>query len=296
MRNSSLTFTQAGDLVQLVGLSYKSFIFTLEEGAEFHTHRGIIRHDDLIGKQWGTQVFSHNGSPFFLLQPSFTDLLRNIKRATQIMYPKEIGYILLYMGIGPGQRIIEAGTGSGSFTAALAHAVGSEGKIYSYEAKESTQQVAKKSVEKLGFSACIEFKIRDIALGFEEENVDAVFLDVSNPYDYLSQVRVALKPGGYFGSIVPTANQVMQVLVALRRNDFAFIEVCDIAVKFYKTEPTRFRPVDRMIAHTGYLIFARKVEINREQTDKKLLREVGFYGVEDFNEVEIDDSLDEDDR
>lgn len=291
MNNPSETSTRKGDLVQLVGLSFKSFIFTLEEGAEFHTHRGIIRHDDLIGKEWGTQVFSHNGSPFFLLQPAFTDLLRNIKRATQIMYPKEIGYILLYMGIGPGQRIIEAGTGSGSFTTALAHSVGSDGRVYSYEAKEKNQQVAKRSIDKLGYSGCIEFKVRDIALGFEEENVDAVFLDVSNPYDYLSQVRAALKPGGFFGCIVPTANQVMQVLVALRRNDFAFIEVCDVSVKFYKTEPTRFRPVDRMIAHTGYLIFARKVEIDREQTDKKLLKEVGVYGLEDIAEVEIEDQI-----
>ncbi len=294
MNVSSETVAKAGDLVQLVGLSHKSFIFTLVEGAEFHTHRGIIRHDDLIGKQWGTQIFSHIGSPFFLLQPSLNDLLRNIKRATQIMYPKEIGYILLYMGIGPGQRVIEAGTGSGSFTAALAHTVGSEGRIYSYEIKESTQQVAKKSIARLGFTDCIEFKIRDIALGFEEENVDAVFLDVSNPYDYLMQVRAALKPGGYFGCIVPTANQVIQVLVSLKRNNYAFIEVCDVAVKFYKTEATRFRPVDRMIAHTGYLIFARKVEIDREQTDIKLLKEIGVFSLEDENDLDASETIIED--
>ncbi len=293
MNDQNQTITKTGDLVQLVGLSYKSFIFTLAEGEEFHTHRGIIRHDDLIGKQWGTQVFSHNGSPFFLLQPSFTDLLRNIKRATQIMYPKEIGYILLYMGIGPGQHIIEAGTGSGSFTTALAHSVGPGGRVYSYDSKEKNQQVAKRSINKLGYSDCIEFKVRDIALGFEEENVDAVFLDVSNPYDYLSQVRAALKPGGFFGSIVPTANQVMQILVALRRNDFAFIEVCDVSVKFYKTEPTRFRPVDRMIAHTGYLVFARKVEIDRERTDAKLLKEVGVFGWEEISGIEKEDELNE---
>lgn len=272
--------TKQGDLVQLVGLSHKSFIFSLQEGAEFHTHRGVIKHDDLIGKQWGTQIFSHNGSPFFLLQPSFTDLLRGIKRATQIMYPKEIGYILLYMGIGPGQHVLEAGTGSGSFTSALAHAVGSTGRVYSYDIKESSQEIAKRSIAKLGLLDRIDFKIRDIRIGFDEQNMDTVFLDVSNPYDYLVQVREALKPGGYFGCIVPTANQVIQTLVALRRNDFAFIEVCDISVKFYKTEPTRFRPVDRMIAHTGYLVFARKVQIDRDLVDMKLLKEVGMLGLE----------------
>ncbi len=281
MSEKSETVTKPGDLVQLVGLSHKSFIFTLQEGAEFHTHRGVIKHDDLIGKQWGTQIFSHNGSPFFILQPSFTDLLRGIKRATQIMYPKEIGYILLYMGIGPGQHVLEAGTGSGSFTSALAHAVGSTGRVYSYDIKESSQEIAKKSIAKLGLLDHIDFKVRDIQSGFDERNLDAAFLDVSNPYDYLKQVRDALKPGGYFGCIVPTTNQVIKTLVALRREDFAFIEVCDISVKFYKTEPTRFRPTDRMIAHTGYLIFGRKVQVDRDLVDLKLLKEVGMLGLDD---------------
>jgi tRNA (adenine57-N1/adenine58-N1)-methyltransferase len=192
------------------------------------------------------------------------------------MYPKEIGYILLYMGIAPGSRVIEAGTGSGSFTTALAHTIGNEGRIYSYELKGETQASAIKTLVKLGFDDRVEFKLRDIHAGFDEENVDAVFLDVSNPYDFLAQVRQSLKPGGYFGCIVPTTNQVMKVLVELRRNDFAFVEVCDVSVRFYKTEPTRFRPTDRMIAHTGYLIFARPVEIDHNAEDEELLKEVGL--------------------
>lgn len=270
------TITQEGDLVQLVGLSHKSFIIILKSGAVFHTHRGLLNHDDLIGKQWGSQILSHNGSPFFILQPSMTDILRNTKRSTQIMYPKEIGYILLYMGIGPGSRVIEAGTGSGSFTTALAHAVGDSGNIYSYEVKEINQASARRTLEKLNLINRVELKIRDIHDGFDEKNVDAVFLDVSNPYDYLDQVRGALKPGGHFGCIVPTTNQVTQLLVSLRRSDFAFVEVCDISVRFYKTEPSRFRPTDRMIAHTGYLVFARPVLINNEERDLKLLQEIGL--------------------
>lgn len=128
-------FASEGDLIQLVGLRHKSFIFTLEKEKELHTHRGVVKHDDLIGKSWGSQIFSHNGSPFFLLQPSLPDILKNTKRATQIMYPKEIGYILLHMGIVPGTKIIEAGTGSGSFTTALAYYTGEHGKVYSYEIK-----------------------------------------------------------------------------------------------------------------------------------------------------------------
>ncbi len=285
---------RAGDLVQLVGLNHKSFIFSLVEDGEFQSHRGVVQHNDIIGKPWGIQLFSHNGSPFFLLQPSLPDILKSTKRATQIMYPKEIGYILVQMGICPGKRIIEAGTGSGSFTTALAYILGNNGKIYSYEAKEENQRVARRSLEKLGLSTIIDFKVRDIRDGFDEENVDAVFLDVPNPYDYLKQVKSALKPGGYFGCILPTTNQVSTLLQALRRSDFAFIDVCDISQRYYKPEPSRFRPTDRMISHTGYLIFARSVTIDHELADKKLMKEIGAIGIEEErneeNENEIESS------
>lgn len=284
--------THDGDLVQLVGLSHKSFIITLRAGEVFHTHRGWLNHDDLIGKKWGSQVLSHNGSPFFILQPSMTDILRNTKRSTQIMYPKEIGYILLYMGIRPGVRVIEAGTGSGSFTTALAYAVGDSGKVYSYEVKAANQESARRTLEKLNLLERVELKVKDIREGFDEPNVDALFLDVSNPYDYLDQVKAALKPGGYFGCLVPTTNQVMQVLVALRRSEFAFVEVCDVSVRYYKTEPSRFRPTDRMIAHTGYLIFARPVTIDRAGSDEKLLKEIGLVSKLE-SEVQRQEELDE---
>lgn len=284
---------RAGDLIQLVGLSHKSFIFNLVEGGEFQSHRGVIKHDELIGKPWGIQIFSHNGSPFFLLQPSLPDILKSTKRATQIMYPKEIGYILLHMGIGPGKRIIEAGTGSGSFTTALAYSIGDSGRIYSYETKAETQRIAQRSLEKLKLTDRIEFKLRDISTGFDEEGVDAVFLDVANPYDYLKQVKKALKPGGYFGSILPTTNQVMSLLVALRQNDFAFIDVCDISLRYYKPEPTRFRPTDRMISHTGYLIFARSVTIDHTLADRKLLKEIGMIGLDEEREFENTQESDE---
>jgi tRNA (adenine57-N1/adenine58-N1)-methyltransferase len=93
--------------------------------------------------------------------------------------------------------------------------------------------------------------------------VDALFLDLPNPYDYMAQVRRALKYGGYFGSILPTANQVERLLSALRQHDFAFVDVCEVILRYYKAEAERFRPVDRMVAHTGYLIFARPVLIDR---------------------------------
>jgi tRNA (adenine57-N1/adenine58-N1)-methyltransferase len=258
------TAAQEGDLAELVGLKHKHFITTLKAGGELHTHRGVLRHDELIGKPWGSQVFSHNGHPFFLLQPALADLLRSIPRNTQILYPKDIGFILVTMGIGEGMRVLEAGTGSGALTAAFAYALGKEGRLTTYEARPEMQQLAIKNLVRLGLQDRVNFKLGNIADGFEETNVDALFLDVPNPHDYIPQVKEALKMGGFFGSILPTTNQVTTLLRELRRSQFAFIEVCEIVMRYFKPEPDRFRPTDRMVAHTGYLIFARPVIVIEE--------------------------------
>jgi tRNA (adenine57-N1/adenine58-N1)-methyltransferase len=266
---------RAGDLAQLVGLRHKHFILTLQTGAEFGTHRGVLKHDDLIGKPWGSQVFSHNGSPFFLLQPSLADLINELPRTTQIMYPKDIGFILITMGIGPGQRVMEAGTGSGSMTTALAHAVGSEGRVYSYEAKQDAQNLARKNLTRFGLASRVDFKLRDIQHGFDETDIDSFFLDVPNPYEYTAQVRAALKPGGYLCCLIPTFNQVEKTLHALRRENFAFIEVCELLLRFYQPEPSKIRPTDRMVAHTGFLVFARRIEPSEDPRGRELSEEVG---------------------
>ncbi len=260
MDNTS-SIAQANDLALLVSATKKRYILRLTEGQQLHTHRGIINHDDLIGKSWGSKVFSHLGSPYLLLQPSLADLLIETRRNTQIMYPKEIGFILVSMDIGPGRRVVEAGSGSGAFTTALAFAVGPQGKVYSYERRPEMQNLAAKNVARLGLEERVTFKLRDIGEGFDETDVDALFLDVPNPEDYVLQARQALKSGGFFGSILPTTNQVSRLLIALRQANFAFADVCEVLLRYYKPVPDRLRPTDRMIAHTGFLIFARPVSV-----------------------------------
>jgi tRNA (adenine57-N1/adenine58-N1)-methyltransferase len=273
--NDSSSAARDGDIAELVGLRHKHFIITLKSGAKFETHRGILMHDDLIGRPWGTQVFSHMGSPFFLLQPSLADLLTDLPRTTQILYPKDIGFILVTMGIGPGKKVIEAGTGSGSMTIAAAYSVGDTGRIVTYEVRPDMQNLARKNVERVGLSSRVEFKLRDIQQGIDETDADAFFLDLPNPWDYLTQVRAALRPGAFLCSLVPTFNQVEDLLLALRRSSFAFIEVCEILLRYFKPEPARIRPTDRMVAHTGFLIFARKIELSQDTRASELIKEIG---------------------
>jgi tRNA (adenine57-N1/adenine58-N1)-methyltransferase catalytic subunit len=255
--NQTKAFAQAGELAQLVSPTNKVFIVRLEPGGDFHTHRGILRFDELIGQPWGSEVQTHTGAVYYMLQPSLSDIIQDLRRNTQIMYPKDIGYTLITMGIGPGVQVLEAGTGSGALTIALAWSVGPQGQVYSYDVRPEMQNLARKNVEKLGLSDRVQFKLRDISEGFDERNLDALFLDLPNPYDYLGQVRQALKPGGRFATILPTTNQVIKLLDALYKFEFAFIDVCEVMLRYYKPVADRFRPTDRMVAHTGFLIFAR---------------------------------------
>jgi tRNA (adenine57-N1/adenine58-N1)-methyltransferase catalytic subunit len=281
------THADEGDLVQLAGLKHRHFIFELRAGAKLQTHRGVVLHDDLIGKLWGSQIFSHLGHSFFLLQPALGDLLKDTPRNTQILYPKEIGFILVSMGIGPGQHVLEAGTGSGALTRALAFAVGNEGRITSYEVKPEIQKMAINNLKKLGLTDRVVFRQRDIGEGFDETGVDALFLDVQNPNDYIGQVRAALKPGGFFGCILPTTNQVSRVLAALRQHEFAFTEVLEIMLRYYRTEPERLRPTDRMIAHTGFLVFSRPVLLDPSRRGQDELLETLSGVKEDDPETSI---------
>jgi tRNA (adenine57-N1/adenine58-N1)-methyltransferase len=250
---------QAGDVVQLVGRDKKYFIIRLTAGSRLETHRGILPHDQLIGTPLGQEVFTHLGHAFFLLEPSTDDLIRDLKRTSQIIYPKDAGFILMKLSVKPGQTVLEAGTGSGGMTTILAQTVGPAGRVVSYDVRPDMQRVAQRNLDRLGLSERVTLKLRDIAAGFDETEADAFFLDVPNPWDYTTQVRQALKGGGFFGSIVPTTNQIATLLAAMQRDAYEFIEVCEVLLRYYKTVPERVRPTDRMVAHTGFLVFGRPI-------------------------------------
>jgi tRNA (adenine57-N1/adenine58-N1)-methyltransferase len=250
---------QEGDLVHLFSQDYKTFQVTLKAGVRTHTHRGIVDHDDLIGQPLGRKIRSHLGHAFWVMEPSTYDLIRQAKRTTQIMFPKDIGYLLLRLNVHPGVRVIEAGTGSGGLSIALARAVQPDGRVYSYEHRAEIQEVARENLERLGLLPWVDLVERDIAEGFDQTDVDALFLDVRTPWEYLAQAHAALKGGGFFGAILPTTNQVSHLLNDLREGGYAGLEVEELILRPYKAVPARLRPMDRIIAHTGYLVFARKV-------------------------------------
>lgn len=256
-----MAVARAGDVVQLIstGRDNKHFIVRLAPGQRLETHRGIFKHDELIGQELGGEVVSHLGHTFFMIQPSTDDLIRNLKRSSQIIYPKDSGFILMKLSVQPGQTVLEAGTGSGGMTTVLAQTVGPAGRVVSYDVRDDMQSRARRNLEWLGLSERVTLKLRDIAEGFDETDADAFFLDVPNPWDYTGQVRRALKGGGFFGSILPTAPQVSTLLSAMQRDNYEFIEVCELLLRYWKTVPERLRPADRMVAHTAFLIFGRPV-------------------------------------
>jgi len=243
-------------LALLVGRDGKQFILRLDSTKELQTHRGVLRHEALIGIPWGSDVASHTGVRYTLLQPTLHDLLLHIKRNSQIVFPKDLGYILLRLSIGPGTQVVEAGTGSGALTCALAWSVGPQGHVYSYDRRADMQELARRNLERLGLLDRVTLHLADIADGFFESEVASLFLDLPHPQEYLPQARAALRNGGVLGAILPTSNQVSRFLKALPTQDFGHLEVCELLLRYYKPVAERLRPVDRMVAHTGYLIFA----------------------------------------
>ena len=256
---SDQSYTKFGDLIQLVTDRDKSFIIRLDPGKVFQSHHGQIDHDEMVELLWGSRVQSHLGKVFIVLQPALDDLIRSLPRKTQILYPKDIGYILVSMGIGPGRKVLEAGTGSGGLTTALAYVIGEDGMVFSYEKDEKNTKIAKKNLTLFGLEHRVKFNHRDIQTGFDEKNIHAVFIDLPNPENYITHIREALIPGGFFGCILPTANQTSDLITTLKQQNFSFLEVSEILHRYYKPSATRFRPVDKMVGHTGYLVFARKV-------------------------------------
>lgn len=276
---------QAGDLILLVTGDNKRYLVKLRVNDALHTHHGMYAHNDLIGATPGSTVLSTMQQPALLLEPALRDLIQNIKRGTQIIYPKDAAYLVHRLSLRAGSTVIEAGTGSGGLTMALTWAVAPTGKVYTYETRPEIHNLARNNFERVGLLPYIQQYQRDIEAGFDQTNADALFLDVREPWRYLHHVRAALRPDGFFASLVPTTNQVSELLIGLEENAFADIEVEELLLRRYKPVPDRLRPDDIMNGHTGFLVFARRIEESSESSrwlSKERQRYMGRVATEEM--------------
>ncbi|AAL82020.1 tRNA methyltransferase [Pyrococcus furiosus DSM 3638] len=248
-----------GEKVLLVDPRGKKYIITVGK-KDFHTDLGILKLEEIVGKNYGESIVSHKGYEFKILKPKIVDLIEKMKRGPQIVHPKDAALIVAYAGISPGDFIVEAGVGSGALTLFLANIIGPTGRIVSYEIREDFAKLAWENIKWAGFDDRVEIKIKDIYEGIDEENVDHVILDLPQPERVVEHAAKALKPGGYLVAYLPCANQVIRLHEKLAEFRDVFLKPKTIDVVVFEQEVKKecIRPRTTILAHTGYITFARK--------------------------------------
>lgn len=253
-----------GSLVLIVTPKGKRTIKRLVEGENWQSHDGILTPEIVAAADFGDTVMTSMGRPVQLLDVTLQDLLKSIKRQTQIIYPKDIAYICMKLGAGPGRTICEAGCGSGGLTLALSWFCGPTGRVVSHEAREEFAKLARRNLDWAHVGDNVDINVRDVAEGFCVKNADALFLDVRTPWEYLDKAVEAVRPGAVFGFLLPTVMQVGELLKGLERGPFDHIEVQELLLRDWKPLADRLRPNDRMIAHTSFLVFCRHQKRNHD--------------------------------
>ena len=248
-----------GDYVLIYLDARRTYMLKVESNKTFHTHKGYLKFDDLIGKEYGEPIKSSLGITFTTLKPNLTDYIMKSGRNTQIVYPKDAALIVMFSGIGPGSRVFESGTGTGALTTALAHYVGPTGKVYTYELRPEFQKNAAKNIQRAKLSGNVEMKSGDVTMGIEERDLDAAILDLAVPWLVIPHICQALKPSGAIVSFSPTIDQVVRTTEALRENGFVFIETIECLMRTMQVERGKTRPNTMMTGHTGYITHARKI-------------------------------------
>ncbi|MDR1856588.1 MAG: tRNA (adenine-N1)-methyltransferase [Desulfovibrio sp.] len=246
-----------GSLVVYATPRGKRYLKRLLEGQDWHSNDGVLPAATVAALDFGTETRTSLGVPIRVMEAGLHDILKGVKRQTQIIYPKDIAYICLRLGAGPGRTIMEAGCGSGALTTALSWYCGDTGRVISCDARDEFIRLARRNLDWAGVGRNVTLIRQDIAEGFPASGVDAIFLDVRTPWEYLAQAAEALRPGGTLGFLLPTTDQVSALLLGLDTAPFADTEVCELLLRRWKPVAERLRPNDTMIAHTGFLVFCR---------------------------------------
>lgn len=258
---------EAGEKVLLIDGRDRRYLVTLKSGRRWHSHLGIVEHDDLIGAPEGLSIRTTNGARVLVFRPTLADFVLKMKRGAQVVYPKDIGLILVNADIFPGARVLEAGTGSGSLTLALARAVGETGMVVSYESRTDHHEQAAANIgawyEALGGKPeNVDLRVGDVFEGVPDMTFDRMVLDLPEPWLAMNETIRSLRPGGIVCCYLPTVPQIQQTVEALRTNGFGLITTLEGLVRTWNVEGQSVRPDHRMVGHTGFLVTARFMSSN----------------------------------
>ena len=249
---------RAGEQVLLVDNKKRRHLVTLDAGGSFHTHAGKIDFDDLIGSPEGVIVRTTRGQRLLVLRPTFAEYVLEMPRGAQVIYPKDLGPILMLADVFPGARVLESGIGSGALTMALLRAVGPTGRVHGYEIRDDFAQRARDNVVGyLGADVPLEVEVRDVYSGIDLRDLDRILLDLPEPWRVVAHAEVALRPGGILLSYLPTIGQVAHLREALAASSFGMAETIEVLQRGWHIEGQSVRPDHRMVAHTGFLATAR---------------------------------------
>jgi tRNA (adenine57-N1/adenine58-N1)-methyltransferase len=250
---------EPGERILLIDPKERRYLITLVSGAMFHTHAGIIAHDDIIGGDEGRTIAGSTGRQFLVLRPTLSDVVLKMPRGAQVIYPKDLGAILIAADLGPGQRVLEAGVGSGALSMTVLRAGAS---VVGYELREDfAERAASNVAATLGPDAPYRVEIRDVTEGIDERDLDRILLDMPEPHKVIEGATVALRPGGILLAYLPTINQTALLRQALdaEGSGFGLSETQEIMRRTWHIEARSVRPDHRMVGHTGFLTTARRL-------------------------------------
>ncbi len=253
---------QDGEQVLLIDQRGKRHLIFLRKSETFHSDRGWIPHDNVIGQVEGTWIRSSLGLRYLALRPTLGEFVLEMPRGAQVIYPKDLAMILFWADVFPGARVLEAGTGSGALTLALLRAVGTDGRVITYEQRDEFARRALANIHmRLGQVNNLTVRLRPVEDGLpEEEPVDRVLFDLPEPWKLTSLVAPVLLPGGIFMCYVPTIIQSHELSETLHRErEWALVETFETLMRPWNIEGQSVRPFHRMVAHTGFITLARRV-------------------------------------
>ena len=271
----ALTKIEESSYVLLFHTPRKKWLTKVAWDKKFHTHLGIIDFSSIIGMEYGSAVRTTEGKLIFLMEPTIHDFIMKSERKTQIVYPKDLGYIVARTGLKNGSKVLEVGTGSGALATFMASIVKPEGHIYSFDVNSEFMEMAKRNLEKAGMAKYVTMHQHDPHQGVDIRNVDVATVDLGDPWTVVDQVHDALKGGGAFVAICPTMNQIERTAAQLKKSGYADIDCVELMIRNIEAREGMTRPSMRMIGHTTYLVFARKVEKLQEALPPPISEEEG---------------------